>query len=108
MGGVVAWRERQAEMAEAARAWDEPTKDEFEEVYDENGDLVEVERGEREERYEEEWEYDVEAKKEDESKDECREDDVSLVMGTLLCLEQANNEAEFHYGYDAQDAEHRS
>jgi Swi5-dependent recombination DNA repair protein 1 len=68
MGGVGAWRERQAEQAKF-NEWKEP---EPKEVYDENGELVEVEK---EERYDDEWEYDAERRKE-EKRDEGMDDDV--------------------------------
>jgi hypothetical protein len=81
MGGVGAWRQRQREMATAFSKWNEPPakdEDEEEEIYDENGDLVEVVKREKEERFDDEWEYDAEAR-EEEKQDEGRDDDVSCL-----------------------------
>jgi Swi5-dependent recombination DNA repair protein 1 len=76
MGGVGAWRERQEEMAQS-NWWDEPVKKDKEELYDDNDDLIEMECPEKEECYEDEWEYDAEARKQ-RKQDEGRDDDVGF------------------------------
>jgi hypothetical protein len=77
MGGVGAWRERQQEAAERNEEWNKPQEqDDEEEIYDEEGELVEIIKHKREERFDDEWEYDAEMKKE-KKKEESRDDDVS-------------------------------
>lgn len=92
MGGVGAWRERQREMAERANDWSEQQQDDDdeEEVYDENGDLINVVKIEKEEKFEDEWEYDAEMKKE-QKQEEGRDDDASLhIMASPSLSTSAN------------------
>ncbi|KIW08963.1 uncharacterized protein PV09_00874 [Verruconis gallopava] len=86
MGGVRAWRERQREMAEYNK-WDEPINHVDEEVYDENGDLVEVRKVKSEGQFEEEWEYDARTKTEKEYEEDGGDgysDDDSFTMDMML------------------------
>lgn len=77
MGGVGAWRERQQEAAERNEEWNKPQEqNDEEEIYDDEGELIEVIKHEREERFDDEWEYDAEMQKE-KKKEESHDDDVS-------------------------------
>lgn len=93
MGGVGAMREREREQKEFQAGWDElPQK-----CGSEDGEEVD----EREERFEEEWDYDRETR-EAKEKDAGRDDDVSffrlcVFMLRLLLMIRT----ELYYGYDA-------
>ena len=81
MGGVGAWREMQKERV-ANNQWDDPVDQHLtmeEEIYDDEGELVEVRVVERQPEILDEWEYDEQV--EEEAKvDEGKDDDVSLLL----------------------------
>lgn len=77
-GGVGAWREQQRERA-ARSQWTEPVPEyDEEEVYDDDGEVIDVIKHERVPRYEDEWEYDAEMR-EEQKQEQGRADDVSAL-----------------------------
>jgi Swi5-dependent recombination DNA repair protein 1 len=117
MGGVGAWRERETEQKGFADAWEqEPVKNAGDDGSDEDEGEGEEREGQvygvdkRVPTVDDDWEYDKGRMKEEQKEIEGNDDDVGVFPSTSAVVDNAlaNLCTEFHYGYDAQDAEHRT